>query len=273
MEPTTAPAGTLCQPHRDRAHVRIPAVVLVAGTAMCKTCFQDKSPPVAQKLFNTEPQAARSNGAKAFGYRLNRWPVPPGNPPKRRGYKGEWAMTVARIYPQSIRGGTGNRDEGLKRARGKFGRTQLRMARIVLLHSPELADAVSSGAITLKKAFRLVQKEKASSATRHYPDAPYTHITGTKGQKAMALAMRFPGGIWRGDAEAKKYVKSGGFCDRFLKAARFVLRYSPQLAAAVLQGDTTLDKANLIVRRAKQEARRLRMLQSAGRFQMHRYPG
>jgi hypothetical protein len=271
MKPTKAPAGTLCQPHRERAGVQVAAVIIVGGTAMCRACFLGQSPLVSPKLFAQKPVAARSNGAKAFGYMLNRWPVPPGNPPRRKPNKGQWAIALARIHPEHGIGGTGNRDQGLMRAAGKFAREELRRARMVLRYSRELADQVTQGAITLNKAWRLVEKEKSESPQPTV--TPYTHVEGTKAQKAMALAMRFPGGKFRGDAEAKKYQESGGFSYRRLKQARQILRHDRELAEAVLRGDTALNVACVMVQRAKQEERRLRTLQSAGRFQMHPYPG
>jgi hypothetical protein len=183
-------------------------------------------------------------------------------------------MAIARLHPEHSIGGTGNVDQGLARSRGKFGRETLRIARMVLRHAPELADQVTQGAITLKKAWLVVQKNIVVSDDNE--TVAYTHVEGHRnprytGQKAMALAMRFPGGIWRGDAEARKYVESGGFCYDSLKRARRVLRCSPELAHSVLRGDTLLSAATAMVRRAAREAQRLRMLQAAGRFQMQQY--
>src|SRR5580658_5705545 len=40
-----APAGTFCQPHRERAGVQVAACIIVDGTAMCAACFEGQSPP------------------------------------------------------------------------------------------------------------------------------------------------------------------------------------------------------------------------------------
>jgi hypothetical protein len=256
MMPTKAPAGTLCQPHRERAGIAVPATVVVSGSGMCRACFNGESSP---RLFAQKPVAQRSDGAKGFGYRLNRWPVPPGNPPQRKPNKGQWAMAVARLHPECGISGTGHRDPGLERSRGKFSQAYLYWARVVLRSDPELADAVSNGTTTLTAAYRIVQKKLLGDL--RVSDSPSVQVEGTKAQKAMALAMRFPGYTGGRDGEERKYIASGGFCTRIFRLARLVLRNSPKLAHAVLRGEISLNAA-------RQEARRLRMLESAGRFRM-----
>jgi hypothetical protein len=171
-------------------------------------------------------------------------------------------MAVARIHPQCGISGTGHHDPGLERSRGKFSQAYLLWARVVLRRSPELADRVTQGSITLSQAYATLKK----THPRDVDLESYQHVEGTKTQRAIALAMRFPG--YTGESrefEVRKYIASGGFSVRTFRLARLVLRNSPKLAEAVLRGDVSLHVA-------RQEARRLRMLQSAGRFHMHPYP-
>lgn len=161
-----------------------------------------------------------------------------GNPLRRRGTVGPLAMATARLHPE---GG----------ARGKFSSTYLRMARVVLRHDRTLADQVSKGAITLKRAFRIVrQRRKALPTTR--PDA-VPQLAGTKSQKLMALAKKYPGGKYHADLDAGVYriVEAVSVSYVHLKKARWVLRKSPELAAAVLRGETSLHMAWKTIRGEK----------------------
>jgi hypothetical protein len=232
--------------------MRVPAVIVTAGTPMCLKCFRGVSP---QKTSAGKPVGARSDDAKAFGY------APPSPQQKRDGRRGQWALAVARLHPECGISGTGHRDPGLERSRGKFSQTYLLWARVVLRHAPELADAVSNGTTTLTAAYRVAQKK----LSRRETVSDYTHVKGTKSQKAMALAMRFPGYTGGRDGEERKYIASGGFCVRVFRLARLVLRNSPQLAQRVLLGEISLQVA-------RAEVGRLRMLQAAGRFRMQQYP-
>jgi hypothetical protein len=254
-----------CQPHRERAGIEVPASRIIFGTPMCSACSEGK-------LLFPKPVGERSDSAKAFGYMRNVAPVLPGTPLRHKVNKASWAIALARIHPQNGLGGTGNLDSGWLRARGKFNRDYLRMARAVLRHTPELADQVSSGAMTLTRAYRIVQ---ARNLPQNGGFNFYTHVKGRrlgrKGRQAIELAKVFP---WRGrggDGEALRACEAEGLCRKFLSQARGILRHSPQLAEAVLRGDIGLNLACKIVRREKQESRRLRMLQSAGRFQTPPY--
>jgi hypothetical protein len=122
------------------------------------------------------------------------------------------------------------------------------MARVVLRHDPKLADEVSNGAITLKRAFRIVQEEKKRLPLAQ-PDA-VPQLEGTKSQKLMALAKRYPNGKTPGDLNAGVYkiVEAVGVSYVHLKKARWVLRKSPNLAAAVLRGEVSLHMAWKMIR-------------------------
>jgi hypothetical protein len=211
---------------------------------MCRACFEGQFP---QKLFAVKPVAAQSPCARASRY-------------PRKVDKGKWAMAIARLHPQCGISGTGHRDPGLERSRGKFSQAYLLWARVVLRRSPELAARVTRGSITLSQAYATLRKTHPRVDLE-----PYQHVEGTKTQRAMALALRFPG--YTGESrefEVRKYIASGGFSVRTFRLARLVLRNSPRLAEAVLRGDVSLNAA-------RAEARRLRMLQSAGRFRMQQY--
>ena len=122
------------------------------------------------------------------------------------------------------------------------------MARIVLRDDPDLADGVSRRAVTLKRAFQIVrQRRKALRAVR--PDA-VPRLEGTKSQKLMALAKKYPGGKYHADLDAGVYgiVKTVGVSYVHLKKARWVLRKSPKLAAAVLRGEISLHMASKMIR-------------------------
>jgi hypothetical protein len=245
MKPNKATPGMVCVPHRERTGVEVNADVVTGGTAMCKSCFRGIPLSVDPRILTRNPVAARSHGAKACAPMRTVAHVLPGNPSKHRLLKGLRAMAVARVYPEHGIGGTGNRDKGLMRSIGKFGPTHLRIARAVLRYSPELADQVSMGKIPLTRAHQIVKAQKKPDGPN---GAPYTHVKGTKAQKAMALAMRFPGGGWGTDREARKYLETGGFCYARLKLSRRVLRHSRELAESVLRGQTPLNVAVKLAR-------------------------
>jgi hypothetical protein len=230
---------------------------------MCSACSEGK-------LLFPKPAGERSDRAKAFGYMRNVAPVLPGTPLRHKVNKASWAIAVARAHPENGLGGTGNLDPGGLRAKGKFSREPLRMARAVLRFAPELADLVANGSMVLTRAYRIAKRKRKEVSSPTAVTA-YTHVQGRKlgrkGRQAIELAKAFP---WRGrggDVAAARACEAEGLCRRFLSQARGILRHSPQLAEAVLQGSIGLNAAAAMVRRARQEARRLRMLQSAGRFQ------
>ena len=255
--PIKAPAGMFCQPHRERAGVEVPASILVCGTPMCFKCFRGVSPP--KKLFQ-KPVGARSSSAQAFRY------------PGRR-EKAPWAIAIAKLFPQPGLGGTGNLDPGWLRSRGKFSRDTLRVARAVVRHSAELADQVAQGSITLMAAYRKLESRRA---TQPPANLPYTHVEGRKlgrkGRQAIELAKAFPWTGRGGDGDAARACEAERICRKFLTQARELLRHAPELAEAVARGEMGLNAASAIVRRARQEAQRRRMLQSAGPFRMQPYP-
>ena len=244
MKVSKAVFGMFCQPHRERAGLKEPASVIIAGTPMCKSCFAGQSPPLLSKFPAERRQDARSRGAQAFAPLRNNAHVLPGNPSKHRPSKGEWAMAIARAHPEKGIGGTGNLDPGWQRSRGKFNWAYLRIARVVLRQSPELADKVTNGTLTLTQAYAECKKSHPSDVDLIPEKEPYQHIKGTKAQRAMALAMRFPGyRSWGGDFDARKYIESGGFSVRHFKRARWILRKSPKVAEAVLRGGISLNTA------------------------------
>jgi hypothetical protein len=264
MMPTKA--GTFCQPHRERAGVQVAASIIVGGTAFCRACFDGQSPP---KSFAQKPQAARSNGGSSS---LNKHDAMASRYPGRR-EKAPWAIAIAKLFPQPGLGGTGNLDPGWLRARGKFSRNTLRVARVVVRHSGELADQVAQGSITLMAAYRIVQKKYSLNSGN--TSAPYTHVEGRKlgrkGRQAIELAKAFPWTGRGGDREAARACEAERICRKYLTQARELLRHAPELAEAVARGEMGLNVASAIVRRARQEAQRRRMLQAAGRFRMQPY--
>jgi hypothetical protein len=152
-------------------------------------------------------------------------------------------MAIARVHPNSGIGGVGNRDQGRARSKGKFSWTYLRMARAVLRRNPTMADEVSKGAITLKRAFRIVQEQKKRLPPVQEDAVP--QLEGTKSQKLTALAMKYPNGKNPGDLNAGIYkiIAAVGVSYVHLKKARWVLRKSPKLAEAVLRGEVSLHMA------------------------------
>jgi hypothetical protein len=215
---------------------------------MCSFCFAGQSPPLLSKLRAEKPIGARSQGAKAFALMRTSAHVLPGNPSKHRPSKSEWAMAIARAHPEKGIGGSGNLDPGWKRSRGKFSWAYLRIARVVLRQSPELADKVTNGTLTLTQAYAECKKSHPSDVDLIPEKEPYQHIEGTKAQRAMALAMRFPGYKSKGgDFDPRKYLESGGFSIRHFKRARWILRESPKVAEAVLRGGISLNTAHKMI--------------------------
>jgi hypothetical protein len=157
-------------------------------------------------------------------------------------------MAIARVHPNSGIGGVGNRDQGRARSKGKFSWTYLRMARVVLRFDPSLADEVSEGAITLKRAFRIVREYKKRLPPVRKDAVP--QLEGTKSQKLMALAQKYPNGKTPGDLNAGVYkiVEAVGVSYVHLKKARWVFRKSQKLATAVLRGETSLHMAWKMIR-------------------------
>jgi uncharacterized protein YfaQ (DUF2300 family) len=94
----------------------------------------------------------------------------------------------------------------------------------------------------------MVHAQKKRGELGSQPSEPYIHVEGSKSQKAMALAIRFPRRTWGMNSEAREYVKSGGFCYRLLKQARMVLRRSKSLAEKVLRGEIPLHAARKMTR-------------------------
>jgi|HubBroStandDraft_6_1064221.scaffolds.fasta_scaffold16525_5 hypothetical protein len=249
MKVSKAVFGMFCQPHRERAGIEKPASVTIAGTPMCRACFRGQSPPLLSKFLTERRQDARSRRAQAFAPMRKSAHVLPGNPSQHRTSKSEWAMAIARAHPEKGIGGSGNLDPGWQRSRGKFSWAYLRIARVVLRQSPELADKVTNGTLTLTQAYAECKKSHPSDVDLVPEKEPYQHIKGTKAQRAMALAMRFPGYQSKGgDRDARKYIESGGFSVRHFKRARWILRKSPKVAEAVLRGEVSLNAAVKIAR-------------------------
>jgi hypothetical protein len=152
-------------------------------------------------------------------------------------------MATARLHPEGKPFGSRERDPGIDLAKGKFNESYLRMARMVLHDDPKMAIQVSRGTLSLKRAFRIV-RQRRKALPRTQPDA-VPQLAGTKSQRLMALAKRFPGGKYHADLDAGVYkiVKAVGVCKVHLGKARWVLRKSPELAEAVLRGEISLNAA------------------------------
>jgi hypothetical protein len=152
-------------------------------------------------------------------------------------------MAIARLHPEGGVFGSGEHDAGRARSRGKFSSTYLLQARTVFRDDRELAAKVSKGTITLKRAFRIVQEQKKRLPPAQ-PDA-VPQLEGTKSQRLMNLAKRYPGGKYHADLDAgvQRIVKSLNVSYGHLKKSRWVLRKSPELAEAVLQGEISLNAA------------------------------
>jgi len=211
---------------------------------MCKKCFRGGTPLAGQKCLTQRLQERRIRDAQAFARLSIAAHVPGPNPSQHRPDKGQWAMAIAREHPERGIGGSGNLEPGTQRSRGKFSWAYLRIARVVLRQTPELADKVTDGSLTLTRAYRECKKFHPSDVDRVPEGEPFEHVEGTRGQRAMALAFRFPGYQSKGcDREARKYIASGGFSLRLFKLARWVLRRSPELAAAVRRGELSPSSA------------------------------
>ena len=246
MKPMPAQPGMICEPHRDRAHVLIPAQYLIGGTPMCKKCFRGRTPLAGQKCLTQRLQERRIRDAQAFARLSIAAHVPGPNPSQQPRNKGQIALAIAKLHPQHSIGGTGNRDAGLSQADGRVSRETLRRARLVLRHR-DLAAQVASGELPLPKAYFLALKRREK---REPHVEPYVHIEGTKSQRAMALAMRFPGGGWGTDGGARNLLRSGGFDYGLLKQARRVLRRSRELGDAVRRGELSVGEADKRLRRS-----------------------
>jgi len=241
-----AQPGMICEPHRDRAHVLIPARYQINGSGMCRGCFLGRLPHPNLKPLTQRLQDARIRDVHTSASLRNAAHVPGPNPSQHPRNKGQIALAIAKLHPQHSIGGTGNRDAGLSQADGRVSRETLRRARLVLRHR-DLAAQVASGELPLPKAYFLALKRREK---REPHVEPYVHIEGTKSQRAMALAMRFPGGGWGTDGGARNLLRSGGFDYGLLKQARRVLRRSRKLGDAVLRGELSVGEADRRLRRS-----------------------
>jgi hypothetical protein len=127
-------------------------------------------------------------------------------------------------------------------AKGKFSKSYLEQARAVLAFDSRLAEQVSKGTISLKRAYRIVLELKPRPAVPQPEPVP---IVGTKSQRLMALAKTYPAGLRHADRDGgiKRIVKAAGVSYVHLQYARRVLRESPELAASVLRGEISLHMA------------------------------
>ena len=64
--PTKAAEGVMCQPHLERARQEVQAFIIVHGTAFCKKCWSNISPPTLPEFLKRKPVAARSQNANVF---------------------------------------------------------------------------------------------------------------------------------------------------------------------------------------------------------------
>jgi hypothetical protein len=60
MKPTKATIGMNCVPHCERVGAKVPADIVVAGTPMCKKCFQGISPRTLPEFLKQKASAAQT---------------------------------------------------------------------------------------------------------------------------------------------------------------------------------------------------------------------
>jgi hypothetical protein len=108
----------------------------------------------ACKLAGVEPRFEKLNGQDPNAYIVS------ANLARRNLTKGQQAMALARIYPESGQKGRGKKDEGKEMARkSSFSHDRLNQARFILKHTPELGKAVLGGDVSFDEAL-----EKATLA-------------------------------------------------------------------------------------------------------------
>ncbi len=72
--------------------------------------------------------------------------------------KGQRAMTVAKIYPDTEKGGRGKKSSANLAETAGFSQRRLQQARTVLQFAPDLADGVLTGSTALDEAYKTARK-------------------------------------------------------------------------------------------------------------------
>ncbi len=76
-------------------------------------------------------------------------------------------MTVAKIYPDTEKGGRGKKSSSNLAETAGFSQRRLQQARTVLQFAPDLADGVLTGSTSLDEAYKTARKSAALE--RHSP--------------------------------------------------------------------------------------------------------
>jgi hypothetical protein len=115
----------------------------------------------ACKLANVEPTFEKLNGRDPIAYIVS------ANLQRRNLNKGQQAMAIAMLYPETGTGGRGKKSEAKNCAEtAQFSARRVQVAQQVLRQSRPYAEMVMKGTITLDAALEKIQKEQkdASSA-------------------------------------------------------------------------------------------------------------
>jgi hypothetical protein len=114
----------------------------------------------ACKLAKVEPRFEKLDGRDPVAYIFS------ANIGRRHLTKSMQAMLTARMFPESEKGGRGKKTEARNLAEtAKFSYRRLNEARAVLRHSPDLADAVIKGTISLDQALEKMNQSKSEESS------------------------------------------------------------------------------------------------------------
>ncbi len=83
---------------------------------------------------------------------------------RRHMNKAQRAMTVAKIYPDTEKGGRGKKSSVKLAAIAGFSQRRLQQARTVLRFAPDLADGVLTGATSLDEAYKTARMSVAAAS-------------------------------------------------------------------------------------------------------------
>ena len=84
---------------------------------------------------------------------------------RRHMTKGQRAMTVAKIYPDTGKGGRGKKSSANLAETAGFSQRRLQQARTVLQFAPDLADGVLTGSTSLDEAYKTARERKAAASS------------------------------------------------------------------------------------------------------------
>jgi len=111
----------------------------------------------ACKLAGIKPVFEKLNGLDPLAYIVS------ANLARRNLTKGQQAMALAFVYPESAQG---KKDKALPNFIGKFSSERLRQARTVLHYSRKLAEAVVAGTTPLNEAIETVRQQEQQSTSK-----------------------------------------------------------------------------------------------------------